>query len=414
MFKSFSIYCFFMLSFIFNPISSAASFDSIDYYSNAVLSAIIGNSTVAVETGHEDVPFLLVNKLDASFLSFQSNDDNTSVDKITFNNPDGTMATLEFDENGRTIVAATDEVIYLFYDYTDSTVGLSIISNEGEILVGYITLSLIDASVVAILEGTTNKSAVQRSIAYDNTYFTAALDMGSHGITFLKDAAETLENTGSFSPGQLGVNVFKQGVKTVAKSYSPEFSLFDDIVSTLGNVAGCVGVNHLACASIVYDATKNVSTLYDIYRDIKHNESYTEEMTRLNDAMQDALEARRLALAASSTSFIKPSQEKCENNGGTWAYGECTAAWYRAADICILPSKGQLEALITGCGGVLGSGPDDNVNRCLWSLGYPSDTYWSSTEAENNSAWRVSFFYLFSGMETQMSHRTIRCAGGGQ
>ena len=127
----------------------------------------------------------------------------------------------------------------------------------------------------------------------------------------------------------------------------------------------------------------------------------------------------------SVSKWITPSKSVCISNGGRIKNGECRAKWSNAKDICSalnsrLPTKYELEKIVTSCGGILDStfnGNNSKKNKgnssyqsCRKNKGFFSSTaYWSSSIDYSSNAWFVLFFSGSSNAVRKEANLAIRC-----
>ena len=272
------------------------------------VSADVNETFYLMKTEFEDVPFIMVNNQSNAYSAFHTDEDNVSINSVTHILEDGSKLSLSFDIKGYLLTASTDEVLYLFSNYTDTSVGVSVVDLNGSIVVEYATHQLSENMKLFIqnISSPTLLSKVLYKVEYneyDNSIFTSALNYSSYGLTLLSNASDTIDTTGTFTVAQLGRNVLKEAAKTFLKSESDIIATTWDVVDILKDVAGCSTGSTVSCGSIVYTTVGNISTLYDMYQEYK-----------LDQIRLDDMEAKALAFQQSLKDLAEEKRRQLEED----------------------------------------------------------------------------------------------------
>ena len=269
--------------------------------------ALVPNTTDFhfAETNDTSMPIVVVNDFDKSFMSYFFDENTSTLQRLSLTDPNGKIMSVSYDPKGYPLEIVTDDEIIIFSNYTDTSVGLSVMNKDGNVTVEYATHTFDDemknfiASISTPIQARTLFATASEKAQMAST----VLDYSTKTFSFVKHAGETLEKSGKFTPK----DAIKYATKTVIVDYlkakikdgSVTLEVIDNVHDMLSDTAGCVSSGGLDCATLVYKTLKHTTDLYVIYEDIKQIEKETEIWVKENEALlkiKKAQYAQRLLL----------------------------------------------------------------------------------------------------------------------
>jgi len=151
------------------------------------------------------------------------------------------------------------------------------------------------------------------------------------------------------------------------------------------------------------------------------NNTMGEKMKKLHFA---SLLFVAMSITSLQAEWIDPNSASCTSNGGKFdPSGICEANWHQAKNICSamdarLPAIGELEKVITDCGGVVNDFENNKNNSsyqsCYQNKGFrdtASRYYWSATTYVRGTsyAWYVYLYHGFSYRSDKSRSYYVRC-----
>jgi len=333
----------------------------------AILAAILSisspiGSMYFSTTEYEDVPLVIVNEDDNAYISYFSDTNDSQLSTISLTTPDNATMSITLDVRGYPLEVITDDEIIIFANYTDTTVGISVMSREG-ILVEYITYDL-DLVMQSYLVKISSDVALAKQLSriYDPTeadkvaFAKLAIDQTINVFDFVKKAGEILEKSGKFTKKDalkyITEKLIVDYLKSKVKAGSITYEVIDNVNDMLAQTAGCLTGDPLGCPTLVYKSLKHTTELYSIYQDIKVTKEVTDKFIKETEALlaikkREREERERLAQEELEKHELERDKDwwiECDDYSLKKVDGNCVAKTCQA-DMYHCPSCNTLEEL---------------------------------------------------------------------
>jgi len=267
------------MSVVYTKLETATASDTLDVVVISKGLDLINGGYVFTATGYGDVPLVMVSKEDYSYISYLSDDNGTTLSAITFTTSDDNIMTINVDVKGYPLEVIMEDEIIVFSNYTDTTVGISVMSKE-RVLIDYMTYELNEEmrDYLARISGTQLKLALLKRFDILTTqeqldFATKAGDKAVDILAIVKDIGAALEKTGKFTRSDalkyIGKKLVGDYLKDKLKENSVAYETYDNLVDMLSESAGCVSGDPSGCTVLVYKTLKHTTELYTIYQEIK-------------------------------------------------------------------------------------------------------------------------------------------------
>jgi len=240
-----------------------------------------------VETSVADMPIIIRNNETDEYLTYQTNEDSRTINGFTIHGKD-TILTVTYDKKNYPLTASTDELMFIFSNYTSHSVGISIISNDGEILEEYSTFEF-DDELVLEMETLLSKESLKRSINFNvnDVFKFTSITLSLIGKS-MSNSFELVKNPKQ----QLSINLVKVITKDFIKGSNDDIKVAIEIVDLSIDVVKCP-TNPLNCLSVFSYTLDKITELCKIYKEIESANTEEINMQHHLDIIDNILKVRK-------------------------------------------------------------------------------------------------------------------------